>query len=243
MPDHEVSFGFEGFWKTAYDAFPRFWDAYPRILEAFGSLTARSYENVNPLQKVSINLGILAATSLIEVTTLVGNGLGHGALKIARSMLEVAINAEFLRLHPAEVDNYIDYWLVERHKLMTYVRNDAPHLLPSYPQQLQNEVEAEFQAVKSRFEVGNPPRLRAGWCSTDLAGRAAKTDFQEAYRLIYPMGNKLLHGTIGGLNMHASKAVDTVRINVPPSLDYCKPALVGAHFKPHFADAAGNPIP
>lgn len=31
------------------------------------------------------------------------------------------------------------------------------------------------------------------------------------------------------MNMYANKTAYDVRINLPPSLDYCKPALVGAH--------------
>ena len=227
--DHSVSFGFEGFWKTAYEAFPRFWEVYPRLTKAFDGLIAKGYQNVGPLEKVTLNLGILAATSLAEVSVLVGNGLGHGGLKIARSMLEISINAEFLRLFPGQVDDYIDWWKVERYKLMQYVRNAAPDQLSGYPQEQQDEIDTEFESVRQRFEIGSPPRLRSGWCSMDLAARASKTDFQEAYKLIYPMGNKLLHGTIGGMNMHANKNEDSHRIAVPPSLTYCKPALVGAH--------------
>jgi hypothetical protein len=232
MPNHEVSFGYQYFWPKAYDAFPQFWEVYPRLGEAIDSLIARGYKNVGSLQKVTINLGILAGTSLVEIVSLVGNGLGHGALKIARSMLEISINAEFLRLFPDQVDNYLDWSLVERYKLMNYIRTDATHLLPEYSKELQDEIDSDFQSVRGRFEIvkpGNEPRLRAGWCSMDLAARASKTGFQEEYRLIYPMGNKLLHGTIGGMTMHADKSVDSARIAVPPSLQYCKLALVGGH--------------
>jgi hypothetical protein len=63
----------------------------------------------------------------------------------------------------------------------------------------------------------------------DLDARAAKTGFQREYKLIYPMGNKLLHETIGGMSMHADKSVDSARIATPPSLRNCKLALVGGH--------------
>jgi len=153
-------------------------------------------------------------------------------MKIARSMLEIAINAEFLRQFPEYVDNYIDYWFVERYKLLQYVRNvglDSPAL---YPKQLQDEIDREFQNVRQRFEIvssGKEPRLRPSWCSMDLDARAARTGFHSEYKLIYPMGNRLLHGTIGGMSMHADKSVDSARIATPPSLRNCKLALVGGH--------------
>jgi Family of unknown function (DUF5677) len=230
MPDHEVSFGFHDFWQTAYQAFPRFWEVYPRLLEAINSLVWRKYGETNPLQHIIINLGIVGATSLSEITTLAGNGLGPGAMKIARSMLETAINAEFLRRFPEHLDDYFDWWIVERYKLMKYVRTDAAHMLSKYSKEWQDQIDSEFEAVKARFEIGSAAnrRLRAGWCSIALDARATKTDFQEAYKLIYPIGNKLMHATLGGMAMHARKP-EAIRVDPPPSINFCKTALVGGH--------------
>lgn len=232
MPKHEVGFGFQHFWPKTYEAFPRFWEVYPRLLDALNSLISRGYEKTDAREKVIINLGIFAGTCLSEINTLVGNGLGQGAIKIARSMLEIAINAEFLRLFPEQVDDYIDWFFVERYQLIEYVRASAPDTLSQYPKELQDEIDNDFQSVRGRFEIvkpGNKPRLRPGWCAMGLDARAVKTGFQLEYKLIYPMGNKLLHGTIGGMSMHADRSVDSDRIAVPPSLRYCKPALVGGH--------------
>jgi hypothetical protein len=228
MLDHRVSFGFQNFWIKAYEAFPRFWEVYPRLSESVDSLISRRYENLELLQQVIINLGILAGTSLAEITTLVGNGLGHGAVKIARSMLEVVINAEFLRQFPEHLNDYLDWHFVEQHQLLEFFRKDAPLLLSDLPTEKQNELDKDFEAVEHRFKTSpRGTRLRSGWCSKGLRARASQTDFQEAYKLIYPLGNKLLHGTIGGLAMHANQ--DSARIDVPPSLKYCKMALMGGH--------------
>ena len=59
--------------------------------------------------------------------------------------------------------------------------------------------------------------------------RASRTDFQEAYRLIYPMGSKLTHATSGGMAMHADRNASSARIGVPPSLMLCKEALIPTH--------------
>jgi hypothetical protein len=156
----------------------------------------------------------------------VGNGLGFGAMKIARSMLEIAINAEFLRLSPEFLDDYLDWYLVDRFRLLNYVRSNTPHLLADYSKELQEEIEIEFQSVRHRFEVNG--KVRQGWCSLGLDSRASKTDFKDAYKVIYPMGNKLLHGSISGMSMHATDK-NTIRIPPPPSLAYCDSALLGAH--------------
>jgi hypothetical protein len=232
MTTDEVSFGFEDFWPIAHQAFPKFWEVMPRLVDSMNSLLARGYASVDPIHKVTINLGILAATSLTETMTLVGNGLGSGAMKIARAMLECAINAEYLRRFPAELDDYLDWSKIENHKLLAYIRSDAPHLLTKFPQAHVDEVERDFLAVRTRFELvtaNGKKKLRGSWCSVSLDVRASRKDFQEAYRLIYPMGSKLTHATIGGMAMHADRNTSSARISVPPSLMLCKEALIPTH--------------
>jgi hypothetical protein len=232
MTTDEVSFGFEDFWPIAHQAFPKFWEIMPRLVDSMNSLLARGYASVDPIHKVTINLGILAATSLTETMTLVGNGLGHGAMKIARAMLECAINAEYLRRFPAELDDYMDWSKVENHKLLAYIKSDAPHLLTKFPQAYFHEVERDFLAVRSRFEFltgKGKKKLRGSWCSVALDVRASKTEFHEAYRLIYPLGSKLTHATIGGMAMHADRHASSARVGVPPSLMLCREALIPTH--------------
>jgi hypothetical protein len=228
MSDHDVAFGFQDFWATAYKAFPRFWEIYPRLIGSINSIAFGAYEKTDRIQRVIVNLGILSATSLAEISTLVGNGLGHGGMKITRSMLEGAINAEFLRQFPDQFDDYFQWMNVEAYKFLKYVETYHPSLLAEYPNELSTKIREDFEAVKGRFGATEGRGLRSGWCSVPLDARAAKTGFGEEYRLIYPMGNKLLHGTIGGMAMHAGETEDA-RVPPPPSLKYCKEALFGAH--------------
>jgi hypothetical protein len=229
MTDSDVTFGFHEFWPTTYAEFPHFWEIYPNLINSINSVAFAKYERTNRLQRVVVNLGILAATSLSEVSTLVGNGLGQGAMKIARSMLEVSINAEFLRQQPEHLDDYFDWMYVESHKFVKYLENYHPSLLAEYPTALPDQIKADFEAVKGRFGAAEGNNIRPGWCSVPLDARAAKTGFEEEYRLIYPMGNKLLHGTVGGMAMHAREDDDSGRVPPPPTLKYCQEALFGAH--------------
>ncbi len=89
-------------------------------------------------------------------------------------------------------------------------------------------IKKEFAACKSRFTKSGGD-LRGSWCTLNLADRSIKTDFEEVYRLIYGLGSKLTHGTIGGLSMHFKPADDVHRIDVPPSLDWCGEALIAGH--------------
>src|SRR5450631_833906 len=192
----EITFGFRGFWPTAHSAFPRFWDVSSHLIESINSLISPGYPRTNGLQKVVLNLGILCATSFAEINTLVGNGLGQGAMKITRSMLETAINAAFLYKFPEYLDDYLDWGAIESYRLLNYIRTDAPHLLSDYSKEMQVEIDADFQSVKRRFQKvipGTKPRIRPGWCSKGLDARASDTGFQEEYKMIHPIGSKLLH--------------------------------------------------
>jgi hypothetical protein len=139
-----------------------------------------------------------------------------------------SINAEYLRRFPAECDLYLNWHWIEQYKLLTYVRNYAPQLLPELSQQEIERVETEFQKISANFEKPNG-ELRPTWSTLNLADRAARTDFAEAFRLINPISSQLIHGSFGGLSRHFDLSQDEHRISVPPSMEYVPEALIGAH--------------
>jgi hypothetical protein len=224
--------GYPEFWQKAHDAFAKFFEVAPRVQAALNDLTGRGYQSVEPYQKVVLNLALLTGVAMTELVTLVGNGLGHGAMKIARGILEGAINAEYFRRFPGECEDYLQWHWVEQHKLLNYVREHSPKVIEHLQVENMERIEKEFDAVRSRFEyttAEDKKKLRGSWCSLDLGTRAAKTDFLESYRTINPLASQILHGSIGGLAMHFDLDEDVHRIAVPPSLDYCGEALVGGH--------------
>lgn len=226
MADSRIVFGFPDFSPRVAEAFPKFFQVVDRAASSLDGILTRAYPELDPVQNVLLNLGILAANGVTELITLAGNGFGPGAMKIARTVLETTINAEYLRLFPDECDDYLDWHWVEQYKLLAYMRENMPSRASELPQIAGTE--AEFNRVRSRFQRPNG-ELRGGWCRLDLGARAAKTGFQGPYKLIQPLASRLIHGTIGGLAMHRNAADDTVRIGVPPSLNFCKEALLEGH--------------
>jgi hypothetical protein len=99
-------FGFPDFIQTVEAEYPRFFEVGPNVLAAMHSVADREYAAPEPHQRAILNLSMLAGISLVEVVTLSVNGLGHGAMRILRSLLETAINAEYFRLHPEAFEDY-----------------------------------------------------------------------------------------------------------------------------------------
>jgi hypothetical protein len=156
-------FGRPEFAKTIQAEFPRLFEVLPRASAALNDLTGRGCENPQPHQRVVLNLGLLAGISMVELVTLAGNGLGQGAMKICRTLMETAVNAEYLRLNPGELDDYLNWSWVEKNKELNFIKESLPQLLPVIARETIDKIENEFRAVHHRYEKQNGD-LRSSWC-------------------------------------------------------------------------------
>jgi hypothetical protein len=164
----------------------------------------------------------------VEVVTLTVNGLGHGAMRIVRSLLETSINTEYFRLRPGEFEDYKEWYHVERFKEMEYLREHVVSIFQQLGSQAIKDIEENYSTVRPRFQRGDGT-LRRFWCSLDLAARSGVTGHEEAYRLINPLASGFVHETMYGLMRHFDAAKDVHRVEVPPTLDWAKQALSGSH--------------
>src|SRR5260370_21894126 len=158
--------------------------------------------------------------------------LGHGAMRIVRSLLETSINIEFFRLRPAEFEDYKEWVHVERFKEQEFLRE---HVEPAFRQlgaEVIAEIEQQMARIRPRFERvahDGSRRLRGSWCALDLGARAVVTGHQEVYRTINPLASSFVHETMYGMIKHFDAAKDSHRVEVPPTLDWSLQALSGAH--------------
>lgn len=224
---------FANFLPTVEREHPRFYEVGQRTLDGMHSVTSRAYPNIEPHQRAILNLGMLAGVSFLEVITLVGNGLGHGGMRILRSLLETAINIEYFRLHPVAFEDYRQWVHVERFREFEFVRENAPAIYAELDTDTVEEARKEMARVQARFLMrdreGKSRGLRSGWSTLNLDARAVVTGFADSYRLINPLASSFVHETMYGMLRHFDASRDPHRVEVPPTLDWSGQALSGAH--------------
>ncbi len=231
--DQEVRrvFGFPDFWPTVEAEYPKFFEVSPNLLTALRSVTDQAFPNPEPHERAILNLGMLAGVCFAETIVLTVNGFGHGAMRTLRTLLETCVNAEYLRLRPAEFEDYKEWYWVERFKEQEYLRLHANNIFQQLTPQVIQELNQNMARIRGRFErtkYDGTRELRSSWCSRNLADRSAVTGHQTAYRLINPLASRFVHETMYGLMGHFDPHNDIDRIDVPPTLQWSAQALSGA---------------
>jgi len=125
-PAAKIVFGNEEFWPEVVKRHSEFFQRTGRLQDAVRSVVDPAYDALDRNQRLLMNLLMLVATGMWEVVTLVGNGMGHGAMKIVRGIIENAINAEYIRRFAEQGEKYIEWHWVELHKLYAYMNETSP---------------------------------------------------------------------------------------------------------------------
>ena len=196
------------------------------------SVADREYPEPEPHQRAILNLSMVAGITFTEIITLAVNGMGHGAMRNLRTLLEISINIEYLRLKPDEFQDYKEWFWVERFKEQEYLRNNAYEIFKQLEPSVVKEVEDNMARVRPRFEstkYDGTKELRSSWCSRNLADRSIVSGHVEEYRLINPISSSFVHETMYGMIRYFEAEKDVDRIEVPPTLEGSDRALSGAH--------------
>src|SRR6267142_5193933 len=122
MNERPPHFGYPKFWPTARKEFAGFFEIVPRLNEAATYFITTDFEQQEPHQVVIRHGVAIGIACLFELVTLVGNGLGTGAWKVTRALVELTINLEYLRKFDDERTAYIDWHWVERHRTRAFFR-------------------------------------------------------------------------------------------------------------------------
>jgi hypothetical protein len=221
------------FWeKESFPKFVRFWEVCNRLFDALNKFTLNAGVVNDKNETVIRSLGISTEIAFADVIMLVAHGHGIGAKKIARTCLESAINAEYLRLEPTEHRDFLDWSLIEQHRKVEYMRKYMPVEFANLDPVMVADTEKEYQAVLPRFVLpNNKNRLRQSWCRLNLRKRAIRANLQDMYGSVYGTSSELSHCSFGGLAQHVETIVGNKwQPAIPPSSIGCAHALQTAHY-------------
>jgi hypothetical protein len=198
MNDMPAVFGFPDLWGKSYSDHEHFYQVIARSSDVAAEIITSTAEDkreaVTALGSLaSVNLG-----SMQDVVILIGNRRGAGAMKLARSMVEVAITALYLEKNPAEVGLFLDFAHVYSWNYLQQLEIDNPG---SVEPQLKAQAEFEYNRVKSRFS-NSKGKVRNTWSTKTMREMADEVGFLEHYKTAYRLGSDLLHAGIAGLISH-----------------------------------------
>lgn len=219
------------FWeKQGYPQFIRFWKVCNRLFDALNKMTLNAGTAKDTNETIIRSLCISTGISFADTSMLVNHGHGLGAMKIARTCLESAINAEYMRLEPTEYRDFMDWNLIEQTRKIEYMRKYMPSDFAKIDPKTVADTEKSYHAVMPKF-VGRNGRLRQSWCNLNLRQRAVKTKFEQMYSSIYVLSSELSHGSFGGLVQHVESIVESNwQPAIPPSIIGCAQALQTGHY-------------
>ncbi|HEY1528910.1 MAG TPA: DUF5677 domain-containing protein [Candidatus Angelobacter sp.] len=218
--------GYPDFWPTAFSAHQKFFEAAEKTERPINEIY--SVGQTEPLHKVLRHLTKMVCNSFSGLLILGVNGFGFDAMKLARGMFETALIAAYLKQHPEEFDDYMDFHWVTAMKRHRYVVKHTPDLLKTIRPEAIREIEENYARIAPRFKDRNG-KVRGRWSKKSFAQIAEDLGVAENYETFYRFASSMHHGDISGLMMQVDPEEGVLDVNIAPSLEWVGEALISGH--------------
>jgi hypothetical protein len=226
-------FGYEEFWPKVYAQFKRQFEDVVDLMRLGDEMMKNAEESADgSVKNVICTLTRATMTGACEAILLCGNGCGAGAMKIVRGMYESRWMAEYLRLHPEEVEDYLDFKKIilwrRLHWLQEY--SGASCVTPN----VISKVDDDFNQVKDRFMYGKG-KVRHRWSKNSIEAMAKEIGQEKQYDLPYAIACSIHHSNFEGLSALFTSDNGDAMPDPPPSGAWVEKALLAAHTNLLFA--------
>ncbi len=168
----EVMAGFPEFRAPVYRKYKGFFDCAFMLGPMVSDMVAAPADE--QLLDIVRRLLAAAANSYGALVVLVLNGYGMDAIKIARSIYETELNISWLKNHPEDLADFLDYYFIQDKQ-----RYDAKseERKKEVPQESCEEMMAEYSRVLPRFSSPrDKSRPRNEWCRVSIYERAKEAE-------------------------------------------------------------------
>ncbi|MHB1936162.1 MAG: DUF5677 domain-containing protein [Acidobacteriaceae bacterium] len=228
-------FGFEEFWPKVYAECDRQFDAIADLMSLANEIVKSAEESADePAKKVICALARTTMAGACEAIVLCGNGCGPGAMKIVRGMYESRWTAEYLRLHLAEVEDYLEFSKILSWRRLHWLQENNPSVASLVPQDAMKQVEDDYEQAKVRF-TDNKGRVRLQWSTKSVRKIASDVGREKEYELPYSIACSIHHGNFEGLSAHFTSENGPITPDPPPSMSWVRQALLAAYTNVWFA--------
>lgn len=228
-----IRFGIPEEWTHFGEHHQLFLDRFPNLRAAMHAAFLREVRASEPVDRIVFFAGRLCVEEFMEILLLCGNGYGIAALKIVRGMFERVITALYLRLHPKDTDDFLDFHWVSQRKLARAIESSfGKEVLEGKLE----EVEANYQRVRGRFMVTDckrcgTRRLNFTWSKLDLVAMARNVGTIGALIVpAYYLPTREAHSTVGAILSRLKENSDGVlTFDEGPQREKADEALISAH--------------
>jgi hypothetical protein len=196
MNDRPAVFGFPDLWNNAFRDLANVYTAIDKVQQVAADLIKATQDDKSDVVEVLRTLASANSVSMTDVIILTGNRRGVGAMKVARSIFEFSITAEYLAQNPGDTDLYLDFAHITSLKyLQAYERMNPGKVSAAH----KTEAEAQYNRVKGKFEKNG--KVRNSWSGKNLKemAEAIGPDRANLYEVIYRPSSDMHHGSVMGL--------------------------------------------
>jgi hypothetical protein len=236
MPEPELIAGFSEFWTPVYQKYKGFFDCAHQLGPIVSDMIKTPVEG--KLLLIVGRMMAAAANSYGALLTLVLNGYGQDAMKIARSIYETELNILWLKNHPEDLDDFLDYHLIQQKQLFEEMDEEQQNAVSK---ERYDQMMADYNRVLPRFlkdvKKGIP---RNEWCGVSIYKRAKEAEEHweaqmeadglqhngiSLYGTFYRQSSSMHHMDISGVIASVDEDMNAI---MAPSWEHLDDALVAA---------------
>jgi len=160
------------------------------------------------------------------------------AMKIARSIYETELNILWLRRHPEDLADFLDYNIIQQKQLYDEMSEEQQNAVPK---EHHDVIMADYHRVLPRFASGrDKARPRNEWCKVSFYDRAKEAEQQwseqmaaggikdngiSLYKTFYRQASSMHHMNIAGVIAGLDEDMNAI---MAPSWEHLEDALVAA---------------
>jgi hypothetical protein len=217
----QIIAGFPEMWTPVWNKYKLFFGCAVKLAPITTEMIRTPVQG--RLLQIIGRMAAAAANTHGALLTLVLNGYGHDAMKLARSLFEIELNIVRLKAHPEEIEDFLGYHFIRQKHLYDMFSDEQKKRVP---QECYDRMISAYNSALGRFTTArNKTRPRNGWCSESLYKRAkeAGPQYLDLYRTFYGQASSTHHLDFGGI---AAQSDANMLADMAPSWACIDDALV-----------------